>query len=181
MDKNDDADDVVRNVLQQKAHNIVFSNYEGKFGFSLGALQVNLIVGSVTIPTLFMVVPSKANFNSLLGREWIHGIGVIPSSRHQKVIIWKDDGLVENVEADQSYFLAEVNNITRKTFEKSLAKITPCSFAKDGDNDQIDTTSVRLDPTHSFMLEKEVLNTEKMAKDLILSTGKNGINVIMSE
>jgi len=65
-----------------KPHNIVLSNYEGKVGFSLGALQVNLIVGSITIPTLFMVVPLKANFNLLLGREWIHGIGIVPSSMH---------------------------------------------------------------------------------------------------
>ena len=40
-----------------KPHNIVLSNYEGKAGFSLGALQVNLTVGFVTRPTLFMVVP----------------------------------------------------------------------------------------------------------------------------
>ena len=65
-----------------KPHNKVFSNYEGKTGFSLGALQVNLTVGSVTRPTLFMVMPSKANFNLLLGREWIHVIGVVPSSMH---------------------------------------------------------------------------------------------------
>jgi hypothetical protein len=30
-----------------KPHNIVLSNYEWKTGFSLGALQVNLLVGSV--------------------------------------------------------------------------------------------------------------------------------------
>ena len=65
-----------------KPHYIVLSNYEGKAGFSFGALQVNLTVGSVTRPTLFMVVPSKANFNLLLGREWIHGIGDVPSSMH---------------------------------------------------------------------------------------------------
>ena len=52
-----------------KPHNIVLSNYEGKAGLSLGALQVNLTVGTVTISTSFMVVPSKANFNLLLGRK----------------------------------------------------------------------------------------------------------------
>ena len=51
-----------------KPHNIVMSNYEGKARFSLGALQVNLTVGTVTRSTLFMVVPSKTNFNFLLGR-----------------------------------------------------------------------------------------------------------------
>jgi len=77
-----------------------------------------------------MVVPSKANFNLLLGIEWIRGIGVVPSSMHQKISIWRDDGIVENIEAAQSYFLAEVNQITRKTFDKNLANIAPCSSAK---------------------------------------------------
>jgi len=30
-----------------------------------------------------------------------------------------------NFEADQSYFLAEVNNITKKNFDKQLASIPP--------------------------------------------------------
>jgi hypothetical protein len=124
-------------------------------------LQVNLIAGSVIRPTLFLVVPSKANLNLLLGREWIQGIGVVPSSMHQKVIIWKDDSSVKDVEADQSYFLDEVNNNTRKTFEKSLAKIAPCSFAEVGGNDQIDVVYVRLDPTHGFLLEKDSLYGER--------------------
>jgi len=44
-------------------HNVILSNYEGKTGYSLGALQESLTVGIVIRPTLFMVVPSKANFN----------------------------------------------------------------------------------------------------------------------
>jgi len=121
-----------------KPNNICLSNYEGKAGILLGAPQVNLILGSITRPTLFVVVPPKANFNLLLGREWIHGIGVVPSYMHQRVLILEDDGTVENVEAGQSYFLPEVNNIIRKTFEKSLDKIAPCSFSEKGCNDQID-------------------------------------------
>jgi hypothetical protein len=92
---------------------------------------------------------------------------------HQRVVIWKDDGSVENVEADQSYFLTEVNHATGKTFEKNLAKIVPCSFVEDGCNDQIDTSSVRLDPIHGFIWEKKVPNTESLAKDSIPSTGQN--------
>jgi len=61
--------------------------YEGKAGFSLGALQVNLTVGTVTRLTLFMVVSSKVIFNLLLGKEWIHGITVVPSSMHQRVVM----------------------------------------------------------------------------------------------
>jgi hypothetical protein len=64
-------------------HNIVLSNYEGKTGHSMGAIQVDVCVGSTVRPTLFLVVPSKANFNLLLGREWIHGVGAVPLTLHQ--------------------------------------------------------------------------------------------------
>jgi len=83
-----------------------------------------------------MVVPSKANFNLLLGREWIHGVGVVPSSMHQRISIWRDDDKVENIKAYQSYFLAEVNQITRKTFEKNLANSVPCSSSESSYTDQ---------------------------------------------
>jgi len=144
----------------------------GKTSCSLGALQVNLNAGYDTRPALFMVVLSKAKINLILGREWIHGIGVVPSSMHQKVIIWRDDGSVEDDEADQSYFLAEVDNITRKTFEKNLAKIVPCSFKEGGDSDHIDAVSASLDLTLGFMLEKESLQDKRSDS----SFGKNDLD-----
>jgi len=97
-----------------KPHNVVLTNYEGTTGNSLGAIEVDLVVGNISRTTTFMVVPSKANFNVLLGREWIHGVGAVPSTLHQRIAIWRKDGLVENDEADQSYFLAEVNNINQE-------------------------------------------------------------------
>jgi len=149
-----------------KPHNVILSNYEGKAGHSLGALQVSLTVGTVVRPTLFMLVPSKANFNLLIGREWIHGIGVVPSSMHQRISIWRDDGMVESIEADQSYFLAEVNQITRKTFDKNLAKIAPCSSAKSDNANQVVASSVKLHPTHGFMWEREAFDTESDMEDM---------------
>ena len=50
-----------------KPLNVILSNIEGKAGHSLASLQVSLMVGNVVRPTLFMVVPSKAKFNLLLG------------------------------------------------------------------------------------------------------------------
>lgn len=61
---------------------MVLSNYKGKVITTLGVIQVDLTVGTITMPTMFMVIASKANYNMLLGREWIHGIGVVPSSMH---------------------------------------------------------------------------------------------------
>jgi hypothetical protein len=149
-----------------KPHNVILSNYEGMAGHSIGALQVSLTVGTIVRPTLFMVVPSKANFNLLLGRECIHRIGIVPSSMHQRISIWRDDGTVENIEADQSYFLAEVNQITRKTFDKNLANIAPCSSAKSNDTNQVDASSVKLHPTHGFMWEREKFDTKLDIEDL---------------
>ncbi|XP_050916744.1 uncharacterized protein LOC127131899 [Lathyrus oleraceus] len=110
-----------------KPHNMVLSNYEGKIGQTLGVIQVDMTVGSITRPTMFMVIPAKANYNLLLGREWIHGIGEVPSTMHQRISIWREDGVVENVEADQSYFMAEVNHVDR-----NLAHIGPCHPAEEG-------------------------------------------------
>jgi hypothetical protein len=137
-------------------HNIVLSNYEGETGFSLGAIQVDIAVGSTIRPTLFLVIASKANYNLLLGREWIHGVGAVPSTLHQRVSIWKQDGVVENIEADQSYFRAETHNITKSSFDKKLANIAPCT-EKDfacAHSDNI-YHSVKLDPTHGFIWERE--------------------------
>jgi len=159
-----------------KPHNVILSNYDGKAGHSLNAVQMNLTMGTVVKPTLFEVVPSKSNYNLMLGREWIHGIGVVPSSMHQRISISRDDGTVENIEADQSYFLAEVNQITRKTFDKSLGNIAPCSSAKSVGSSQADASSVRLRPTHGFMWERETLDTEPNVEEVYSLTLENDEN-----
>lgn len=102
---------------------MVVSNYEGK---TLGFLQVDMVVGTTTRPTLFVVVPTKANYNLLLGREWFHRVGCLPSSMHQKITIWNLDGIVEHIETDQSFFIADVNHIDKLNFDRKLANISPC-------------------------------------------------------
>jgi len=68
-----------------KPHNVVLCNYEGKSGSSFGVVEVDLVIGTVKMPTLFLVVESKANYNLLLNREWMHGVGVVPSTMHQRL------------------------------------------------------------------------------------------------
>ena len=55
---------------------------------------------SMRRPTMFLVILSQANFNMLLGREWVHGVDVVSSAIHQKLFFW-NDGKMEMVEADQ--------------------------------------------------------------------------------
>eukprot|EP00256_Glycine_max_P062132 XP_014631525.1 uncharacterized protein LOC106798860 [Glycine max] len=156
------------------AHNIVLSNYEGKTGYSLGAIQVDVAVGSIVRPTLFLVIQSKANFNLLLGREWIHGVGAVPSTLHQKLIIWREDGIVENIEADQSFYKLEVDNVTPQTFDKNLANIAPCGDKETAfePSDNV-IHSVKLHPTHGFIWEREEIDVVSSEDGVIPPTGWN--------
>lgn len=107
---------------------------------------------------MFMVITSRANYNLLLGREWIHGIGAIPSSLHQRISIWRDDDIVENVEADQIYFMDEVNHVDKRHFDRNLANITPYSPAG-FPYMPFDKAfySLNLHPTHGFNWDREVM------------------------
>ena len=51
----------------------------------MGALVIDLLIGSTTFSTLFQVLRIPTFFNLLLGRPWIHRVGAISSSLHQKV------------------------------------------------------------------------------------------------
>jgi hypothetical protein len=63
----------------------------------------------------------------------------------------------ENIEAGQSYFLAEVDTITKKTFDKKLAKIVPCTASELGYADQNNFLwSMKLHPEDGFTWKKEV-------------------------
>lgn len=134
-----------------KPYNMMLSNYEGKVSSTLGVIQVELFVGIVTRSTIFMIMETKANYNLLLGREWIHGFGDVPSSMHQRIIIWHLDGIMENIEADQGYFKNPINHVNRRQFDKHLANIALCdptNFAFTPDDNAY--CSLYLHPNNGF-------------------------------
>ena len=51
----------------------------------MGTLVIDLLIGPTTFSTLFQVLRIPTSFNLLLGRPWIHRVGTISSSLHQKV------------------------------------------------------------------------------------------------
>nr|KYP58668.1 hypothetical protein KK1_014086 [Cajanus cajan] len=63
----------------------MISDYAGKSSHPEGMILLDVQIGSVKRTTMFIVTLSKANFNVLLGREWIHGVGAVPSTVHQKI------------------------------------------------------------------------------------------------
>lgn len=78
-----------------------------------------------------MVIDAKPSYNLLIGREWLHGVGVVPSSMHQRLVIWREDGIVENKEAYQGYYMAEANTADHKHFDRNLENISPCQPSED--------------------------------------------------
>lgn len=85
-------------------NNIMVVDFSGKSLSSDGMTALEVIFGSCRRPTIFMVVTSQATFNILLGREWIHGVGIVLSTVHQKLFFWNEDGQVEVVKADQNMY-----------------------------------------------------------------------------
>jgi hypothetical protein len=62
--------------------NITLSDFNGLASEVQGILNVDLTVGSKTIPTSFFIVSSKSTYTVLLGRDWIHANCCIPSMMH---------------------------------------------------------------------------------------------------
>jgi hypothetical protein len=81
--------------------NVTLSDFNGQASEAQGILNVDLTVGSKTIPTSFFIVSSKSTYTVLLGRDWIRANCCIPSTMHQCLIQWDYDE-VEVVHADDS-------------------------------------------------------------------------------
>ena len=84
---------------------MMLKNFEGVVSPAVGALCVDLTIGSKTLPTTFFVINGKGSYSLMLGRDWIHANCCIPSTMHQCVIQWIGD-VVEVVAADSSFSIA---------------------------------------------------------------------------
>lgn len=81
-----------------------------------------------------------------------------PFNHALKISIWRLDGIVENIELGQIYFLTEVNNIDKKTFDKRITNISLYFPTGIGLSLQEDVFySMRPHPTHGIMWEHEVI------------------------
>ncbi|KEH29765.1 hypothetical protein MTR_4g051542 [Medicago truncatula] len=82
---------------------------------------------------------------------------------------------MSNYDGKAGFLLGVVQeNLT--VFMLTMSQEKPCSFAKNGCNYQIDVSSLRLDPTHGFISEEGVLNSEITAKDIIPPSRRIGSN-----
>jgi hypothetical protein len=52
--------------------NVTLSDFNGQTSKAQDVLNMDLTVGTKTVPTSFFVVNSKSTYTVLLGRDWIH-------------------------------------------------------------------------------------------------------------
>ncbi|RYQ80186.1 hypothetical protein Ahy_Scaffold1g106759 isoform B [Arachis hypogaea] len=89
--------------------NIAVMNFSGASTPAKGLVTLSVKVGSSEQNTVFVVVPSKASYNALLGRDWIHGVGAVPSTVHQSVLLWTEDGKPEVIKAYSNLYVEQLN------------------------------------------------------------------------
>ena len=111
---------------------MMLKDFEGVVSPTLGALCVDLTIGSKALSTTFFVINGKGSYSLLLGWDWIHANCCIPSTMHQCLIPWIDD-TVEVVSADSSFSVASaeaqtwsyerVSCFSGQAWEKDFLKI----------------------------------------------------------
>jgi hypothetical protein len=73
------AEDLIKTI-------VTLSDFNGQASEAQGVLNMDLTVGSRTVPTSFFIISSKSTNTVLLGRDWIHANCCIPSTMHQCLI-----------------------------------------------------------------------------------------------
>ncbi|RYR13656.1 hypothetical protein Ahy_B04g070535 [Arachis hypogaea] len=89
--------------------NIDVTDFSGTSTPAKGLVTLTVKVGSSERHYVFVVVPSKASYNALLGRDWIHGVGAVPSTMHQSVLLWTKEGKPEIVKANLNLYVEQLH------------------------------------------------------------------------
>ncbi|XP_072084420.1 uncharacterized protein [Arachis hypogaea] len=89
--------------------NISVTDFSGASTSAKGLVTLGVKVGSSDRNTVFVVVSSKASYNALLGRDWVHGVGVVPSTVYQSILLWNDDGKPEVFKVDLNLYVKQLH------------------------------------------------------------------------
>ena len=83
-------------VLQEefKASNHAIRAYDNTKRDTMGVLWLNITSGPIEKRVKFHVMDIKTSFNLLLGRPWLHELGAVPSTLHQKIKLPLGDTVV---------------------------------------------------------------------------------------
>ncbi|KAG5523743.1 hypothetical protein RHGRI_030657 [Rhododendron griersonianum] len=139
---------------------VTVGNFAGGCSPPKGVISLQLQVGTRKMNATFFVVDSSSNYNALLGRDWIHINGCVPSSLHQALIFLKQEE-AEGVEvfwADQHPFKAETNNVEADLYKEYL---WPLKI----EDSEVKSTGVGVTESQFLTYVKEGL--QELSKDFI--------------
>ncbi|BFG30708.1 hypothetical protein CerSpe_169820 [Prunus speciosa] len=108
------------------------SGFVGDTTRSKGIIPLQVRVGGKVRMTAFFMVETMSHFSALLGRDWIHGSMCVPSSLHQTLQFWHEDGSVELVQADSWPFMASANAVEARFYEDDLSPLYFMGSDKNG-------------------------------------------------
>ncbi|GAV74033.1 hypothetical protein CFOL_v3_17516 [Cephalotus follicularis] len=103
---------------------ILVTRFDGNIAYAKGVIPIMLGMGSFSSIVAFFVVDGTLSYNALLGRDWIHAKGVIPSSLHQFLIMLNKDNKVEVFVADNKPFVTHTNFVEVQVYKDKFGPVT---------------------------------------------------------
>ena len=98
---------------------------------TLGILPIDITIGSKTALSAFFVIDSIANYNILLGRDWIPVNWCVSSSLRKFLLFWKGNE-VEVVRADKQPFMEATGSVEARYYDQEFGPIKFTSRRKYG-------------------------------------------------
>ena len=110
---------------------VTVSAFTKQVSKTLGILPIYITTGSKTTLSAFFVIDSTANYNILLGRDWIHVNWCVSSSLHQFLLFWKGND-VELVRADRQPIMEATDFVEARYYYQEFGPIKFTNRRKDG-------------------------------------------------
>ena len=76
-------------------HNSPLMSFDGKLVTSKGMIRLPIQIGPKIVEVDFVVVDTYSPYTAIVGRPWLHTLGAVASSLHQKVKIPSGDRVLE--------------------------------------------------------------------------------------
>jgi hypothetical protein len=73
----------------------LLSGFSGETVIPSGKVTINVTVETVSSPTKFYVLNAFSPYNAILGRPWLHRMGAVPSTLHQRLRFPTPQGVME--------------------------------------------------------------------------------------
>ncbi|CAL2267117.1 unnamed protein product [Prunus armeniaca] len=90
-----------------------------------GILDVGVIVRTKKLKIAFFMVDTiSTTYNALFSRNWIHQSLCVPSTLHQQLDLWNEEGFMEIVKADPWPFLPSTKCFETRYYHDDLGPFT---------------------------------------------------------